>query len=62
MKILGKISDANLAAAYEIARSIQLTQEVHSSYAPNRTEKWFRYFISCIYVLVRQEINSGSKS
>ena len=43
MKILGKISDANLAAAYEIARSIQLTQEVHSSYAPNRTEKWFRY-------------------
>lgn len=43
MEILGKISGDNLVAAHEIARSIELTQEVHSYYAPNRIEKWFRY-------------------
>lgn len=43
MEILGKISGDNLVAAYDIAQQIELSQEVHSYYAPNRIEKWFRY-------------------
>ncbi len=38
MKLLGKIKGQNLLDAWSIASGIKLTQEVHSSYAPNRLE------------------------
>lgn len=43
MKVIGKISGQALVDAYGIAESIPLTNTVHSGYAPNRVEAWYRY-------------------
>ena len=43
MKIIGSISGQNLADAWTIAKAIQLSTEVHSTYAPKRVESWFRF-------------------
>ena len=42
MQVIGKISGKNLADAYQLARSLQMSREVHSAYAATRLEKWFR--------------------
>lgn len=43
VKILGSIKGQNLADAWAIAGAIVFAQEVKSSYAPLRLEKWYRH-------------------
>ncbi len=43
MQVLGRISGQSLVDAHELARSLELSREVHSAYAATRLEKWYRF-------------------